>query len=204
MANRLELVEPLPNNTSLPESFTKSRPLIIIKRDNRPNKETTMPSYRPLADVFVPESMEYIRGERPPPWRKCHILLAALLILPVTLLLIVSLWLFVSFENQANSPELKLIPQTELLNETRPQPNYLDGLIGSLYTPLALNPAEPWPQIRSSQILVKVPDVTKLVTTNLTTRLFHDTLPNRPLQKSLIVWYVHYHRYLADEEEIEA
>lgn len=163
-----------------------------------------MPSYRSLADAFAPGSMEYIKGERPPPRRKRQILLAALLILPVTLLLIVSLWLFVSFENQAKSPQFKLIPQTELLNETRPQPDYLDGLIGSLHTPLALGPAEPRPQIRSSQILAKVSDVTKILTLGVAARLFHGPLTNRPIQKSLIVWYVHYHRYPADQEEVEA
>lgn len=163
-----------------------------------------MPSYRALVDVFAPGSMEHIKGERPPPRRKRQILLATLLILHVTLLLIVSLWLFVSFENQANSPQLKLNPQTELLNEIRPQPNSLDGLIGSLHTSLALSPAESWPQIRTGQILMKVSDVTRTVTISLVIRLFYDTLPNRPLQKNLIVWYVYYHGYLDDEEEIEA
>lgn len=162
-----------------------------------------MPSDRSLADALAPESMEYIRGERPPPRRKRQILLATLLILPITLLLIVSLWLFVSFENQANSPQLKLIPQTELLNETRPQSNYLDGLIGSLHTPLALGPAEPKPHLRSGQILAKVSDVTKMLTIGVAARLFLP-LTNCPLQKSLIVWYVHYHRYPADQAEIAA
>ncbi len=104
-----------------------------------------MPSYHSLADEFAPKSMEYIRGERPPPRRKRHNLLTFLLILQLALLLIVFLWLFASFENQVNSPELKLIPQRELLYETSAQPNYLDSFIGCLYTPLALGPAEPRP-----------------------------------------------------------
>jgi hypothetical protein len=163
-----------------------------------------MPSDRSSADESAPDSMEYIRGERPPPRRKREILLAALLILPVTLLLIISLWRFVSFENQVHSPQLKLIPQVDLLNEIHLQPTYLDGLIGSLHTSLAPGPAESRPQLRSGQILAKVSDVTKIVTLDVAAPLFHDTLINRPIQKSLIVWYVHYHRYPPDEEEVAA
>lgn len=164
-----------------------------------------MPYYRSLANAYTPKAMAPIKGERPPPHWKRYTLLTALLILHVTLLLIVSLCLFVSFENQANSPELNLIPQAKLLNKTRPRSNYLDGLIASLHIPLALSPAESRLHTRSGQVLVRVSDVTKIVAMGVTTGRFHDPLTNnRPLPKSLIAWYVHYHRYLADEEKIEA
>lgn len=164
-----------------------------------------MPYYRSLANACTLKAMAPIRGERPPPHRKCYTLLAALFIIHITLLLIVSLCLFVSFENRANSPELKRIPQTRLLNKTRPRSNHMNSLVESLHTPFALSRAESWRQTRSGQILVRVSDVTKIGTISVTIRLFHDPFTtNRPVQKSFIAWYVYYHRYLADEEDIEA
>jgi hypothetical protein len=127
-------------------------------------------------------------------------MLTALLILQVTLLLAVFPWLFVYFENQADSPELEPATEIEALNGPRQSPTYLDGLIWSLYTPLTLGPDETWPQTRPGQILVRVSDVTKLLTIGVGAALFHDTLTNRHIQKNPVIWYGRRQRRPAGEE----
>lgn len=159
--------------------------------------------HRSLADELNAELGEHIRGERPPPWRK-RCMLTSLLILQVTLLLIVFPWLFVYFENQADSPELESPPEVELFNSSGPSPSYLDGLIWSLYTPLTLGPDETWPQKWPGQILVRVSDVTKLLTIGVGAALFHDTLTNRYVQKNPAIWYGRHHRRPASEEGEES
>lgn len=157
---------------------------------------------RSLADALAPKLIEYIREERPLPRRNHHGLLTPLLSFQIVLFLSLSVWLFIAFENQVETPGSQQLSQMGLLNETTPQPNYLYSLIGSFQTPLALNPAKSGAQLRAGQILVKVSNVTKIITTGLSARLAHDTLTHYPIQKNLIMWYVHYHRYVDGEEEI--
>jgi hypothetical protein len=92
----------------------------------------------------------------------------------------------------------------KLLNETKPQPNSLYSLIGSFHPLLALSPAKSGTQLRTGQFLAKVSNVPKITTTGVSARLSQDPLTNPLVQKSLIIWYVHYHRYLDGEEEIAA
>lgn len=67
-----------------------------------------MSHHRSVAGKRNAELLKQIRWQRLPRWWKRRILLTILLIFQATLLLIIFPWLLVYFDNQADSPDVKL------------------------------------------------------------------------------------------------
>jgi hypothetical protein len=119
----------------------------------------------------------------PPPSRKRRNILVILLIVQLLLLFLIFPLLFVHFENKQSQQVLEPTTETDLSGEPIRYRSYADGLYWSMITPIPLSTNDNWPQTSQGRLLVRVSDVTKLLTLGVSAGLIYDSIMARRLQE---------------------
>jgi hypothetical protein len=125
--------------------------------------------------------------------------LVGLLGLQLLLLFLVFPLLFIHFENEQARQEIEAINGLDPTDELRPSPSFFDGLYWSLITPIKLDADHSWPKTSEGWTLVRVSDVTKVLTVGTAAGLFYDAIIWSKLQRLRAARSARYRR-LEDEE----
>lgn len=131
---------------------------------------------------FIIDSGPPTGSQRPPPHKKRRILITLLAVQLLLLFLIFPL-LIAYFESEYIQPEVEQGDEPELIsNNLQPYHHYIDGLYWSLVTPISVSSTAAWPKSPQSWFIVRVSDVTKLLTIGVSARLLHDRIAHHKIQ----------------------
>ena len=129
-------------------------------------------------------------------------ILWGLLLLQLFLLFLLFPFLLVYVENDYLRQTVQDAPHLESPAEPRFY-SYLDGLYWTLITPIAVNSNENWPKSDRGWLLVRISDVTKILTVGVGAGLVHDTMITGKIRRLSRLIYQRSRRSKDDDGRIE-